>query len=622
MIDAKDREALIAVCDGDEFDAARAFIFEFIERNKETVAVELGWRHAQKMAKRIRLPKYRLSLLSTFTLGPMASSLSLRFFIGGRDLAVQFIPYGQWQSALAEKGVIDEFAPDAVAVFFHAEDVLSTLSRKHLAGAADLVSETSVFLTGLDSAIRAFRHRGKVPLVVNTLAFMERGFERFFDWNMREGRQNALDLVNEKLAALCRSSTNTYVFDYAGLVADVGRSRWYDHRQDLNVRLPLTPLAQSSLAREFADFIFAMQRPRKKVLVVDLDNTIWGGVVGEDLPDGLAIGSTYPGNAFTEFQDLLLNLRSSGVLLAIASKNDEKDAKEVFDKRRADMVLKWEDFSAHQVHWGDKPLSLDAIAADLNLGIDSLVFADDSPVECDLMRSYRRDVSVIDLGADPAEFTRRVVKSGAFDAICLTAEDSKRAELYSTEVSRKSLAAEVHDKGEYLKQLQMKLSITAPSGGEIERVVQLINKTNQFNLTTQRYQASDVLEMIGSNKKLLLVSRLQDRFGSHGLIGAHILSFDDAQCMIDTFLMSCRVLGRKVEDAVLAQLEYEARDRAARTFIGIYRQTSKNTMVKDFYSDRGFVPVAGKPGHFERNLENVAPMAIPACIEVLGRAES
>lgn len=608
------RDALKAALEICNFDGARDALGRFLdERNNSVASTEFAWRTVAAAGQRLGMIPLKIVLASSFTLEPVAPFLGTSLFSNKRLLSYLPVPYTRWHSALSTKSDIDDFDPDVVFLLLHTEDVLPKLSAEHLVDPDGLAEEKAAFLETLKSAALAFRGRSNTPLVVNTLTFMQRGVERYFDWGSGVSRQQILDEVNRELATMASTIPNTRIYDYAGIVSDVGRNQWYDRRGDAMRRTAIAPGALPIMAKDLARFVGAMVNPRKKGLVVDLDNTLWGGIVGENGPGGILIGGDYPGNAYQQFQHMLRNLRASGVVLAIASKNNEEDVREAFTTRAADMAVADEDFSAKQIHWGEKPLSIRAIAEELGIGSDSLVFIDDSPIECGLVNKFAPEVATILMDGDPSGFSEKVLGTGYFDAVALTSEDRQRAHFYRSEAARRELKSEL-DKDQYLASLSIGLQIHPPTTQELERVVQLVNKTNQFNLTTQRYSRSDVLGLMHSREHDVYVGKLQDRFGSYGLICVCILEQRSDECVIDTLLMSCRILGRGAENAILAHMEKRARDRGVKRLVGRYLPTPKNRMVKDFYAEQGFTRVNDEL--FLRDLAQTAPMAYPSFIHI------
>lgn len=599
-----DRDAVQRHCAGDDLAAARQTLREFLAENFGSAA-SFAAREAMAMAERLDLPEFRVVMLSSFTIDPLEPNLQVSEFLSGRRLAFDSIPYEQWQGALAAPGPIDDAAPDVIVLLRHLEDAAPLLAHRHLAAnAEDLVRESEGVIGAIAEALSAYRRRSAVPVILATFIAASRGIERHFDRRVEPSRQGAIDVLNAHLAEIAREVPNVYVFDYAGIVCDIGRLNWFDQIKAHQVKASVASRALPTLARELSSLFAAFRGPRRKLLAVDLDNSLWGGIVGEDGPDGIAVSGDYPGNAFADFQAFLVNLRASGVALAAVSKNNIEDVKEAF-RAHPHMPLRWDDFTAHRIDWNDKSANLRSIAEEMNIGLDSVVFADDSPLECDLVRRYLPEVAVVHLAGPPTLFADQILAPGYFDALALTDEDRRRAESYAAEKSRVRQASSTNVQS-FLAELQLVLTLRPPRDGEIERVVQLFGKTNQFNLTTKRYDVAAVSALRADPATCLTVALLNDRYGDYGLIGV-VATIDtaDGTRTIDSFLMSCRALGRGVEESLLADVEAVARADGVSRLVGCYRATRKNAMVADFYPAHGFATTE-REGEFEKNLRATA----------------
>ncbi len=325
------------------------------------------------------------------------------------------------------------------------------------------------------------------------------------------------------------------------------------------------------------------------MLVLDLDNTLWGGVIGDDGVNGIALGKGHPaGEAYCAMQCYALRLKERGVILAVCSKNDEVNALAPFQEH-VDMVLKRSDIACFVANWNDKASNLRQIASQLNIGTDALAFVDDSPFERNLIRQEMPEVMVPELPQDPAFYVECIAQSGYFEALSITAEDRERAGQYRANLVRESLRANATDLEGYLDSLAMEMVWRRFDYAGLQRVVQLINKTNQFNLTTKRYSEADIRSLMSDGNLLTWQMRLKDRFGDNGVIAILIArSPGNGDLDLDTWLMSCRVLGRQVEEAALNLVVEDARRLGIRRIIGLYRPTEKNGMVKDMYQRLGF----------------------------------
>jgi FkbH-like protein len=376
--------------------------------------------------------------------------------------------------------------------------------------------------------------------------------------------------------------------DAAALAETVGLANWHDAVQWNLAKLPFALEYLPLYADHVCRVLGALKGKSRKTLVLDLDNTVWSGVIGDDGLDGIVIGQgDATGEAHLELQSYALALRSRGVVLAVSSKNDDAVARLPFQKH-PDMLLREDHFAVFQANWSDKATNLASIAQELALGVDALTFVDDNPFERNLVRGNVSSVAVPELPSDPALYTRTVAAAGYFEALTLSAEDRKRAEFYQDNARRVALQQQVGNLEEYLASLEMEITFGRFDSVTRSRVTQLINKSNQFNLTTQRYTEAEVAKLESDANAYGIHVRLKDKFGDNGIISVIICLRDEDDWVIDTWLMSCRVLGRRVESAVLRELLQAARSRGIKRLIGRYRPTERNAMVRDHYLKLGF----------------------------------
>jgi FkbH-like protein len=368
-----------------------------------------------------------------------------------------------------------------------------------------------------------------------------------------------------------------------------GLSRWHDPALWHHAKQEVAPTAAPFYGDLVARLVAARSGRASKALVLDLDNTLWGGVVGDDGIDGIVLGQGGAlGEAYAAFQDYARELSRRGVILAVCSKNDEATALEPFD-RHPEMVLRRDDIAAFVANWSDKPTNLRAIADELNIGIDSLVFLDDNPFERNLVRRELPMVAVPEVPDDPTGFAVAIADAGYFEALAVTDEDRERTSQYQGNRARAALRASVTDLPSYLRSLEMRLLWRRFDRIGLQRIVQLINRSNQFNLTTRRYSEDQILAVMDDRTAFGLQLRLIDRFGDNGIIAIVIGRLQgETDVVIDTWLMSCRVLGRQVEETTLNLIAAEARRLGARRLVGEYMPTKKNGMVREHYAKLGF----------------------------------
>ena len=400
------------------------------------------------------------------------------------------------------------------------------------------------------------------------------------DWNFKKAVNLALGTKAPNYVHICDLEFLAY---RCGGLAAKDEKAWFESKQ------VCSPALQFLLAQEIAHIAAHLRSAPKKVLVLDLDNTLWGGVVGDDGLEGIEIGDTSPrGEAFKAFQRYIASLTERGVLLAVSSKNDPEKALEPF-RKHPEMVLREEHFVSFKANWEPKSDNLRAIAAELNLGLDSFVFVDDNPAEIEIVRQFVPEVTTISLSDDPSEYVKQLQESRLFERLNITGEDLARTGQYHEEARRNILLSASTNMESYLQSLDMQGSLKRFHSLDLPRIAQLINKSNQFNLTTRRRSEAELAAMIDDPNYTGFSVRLRDRFGDYGLIAVVICrTAQDNILEIDTWLMSCRVLKRQVEEVTLNEIVRIARERGANRIRGFYFPTAKNGMVRGHYPSFGF----------------------------------
>jgi FkbH-like protein len=399
-----------------------------------------------------------------------------------------------------------------------------------------------------------------------------------------------IEALNRRLADWAAEG-GVVLLDIARLAGNVGLEHWDDPRLWHAAKLSFAPQMIPVYADVVARTIASVRGKARKCLVLDLDNTLWGGVIGDDGVGGIKLGNgSADGEAFLAIQRMALELRARGVVLAVCSKNEDDAARLPF-REHPDMLLREDHIAVFQANWVDKASNLKAIAQTLNIGVDALVFLDDNPAERMQVRSELPFVAVPELPDDPAYYPRTLAAAGYFEAVAFSKEDRERAGYYQANAERAAAMSQSGDLGDYLTSLDMVCTIGPVDAVTRPRASQLINKSNQFNLTTRRYSEAEVAAVEADPSRHIIQVRLVDRFGDNGIIAVIIADKGAERWEIDTWLMSCRVLGRRVEEACLAHLVGAASAHGAREIIGRYAPSAKNRMVADHYQKLGFSPV-------------------------------
>jgi FkbH-like protein len=576
-------------------DAARAAraLSELWRREPAPAAAAFVVSRFETLRAFLPLTPCRVALARSFTLEPVVPLLRAAAFAAGLDLTVHLGDFNAYaQEMLDESSALYRFAPEVVILAVQTRDAAPELWLNH----ADLTPEaceTAIqrVLSQFRDCLRAFRSRSQAHLIVHSLELPLAPARGVLDNQAEPSQSEAIRRVNRELRSLVREFKAAYLLDYDALVARHGRARWHDERKWLTARLPIAAAHLIDLANEWLRFLHPLLGKTAKALVVDLDNTLWGGVIGEDGMEGIQVGPEHPGAAYQALQRAMLDLYRRGILLAICSKNNYDDAMEVL-RHHPGMLLREQHFACLRIDWNDKAQNLREIAAELNIGTDALAFFDDNPVERERVRAELPEVAVIELPRDPLEYAQTLRDCPLFERLSLSEEDFQRGGYYAGQRQRTQLEQSLTTREDFYRALDQEAEIAPVAPATLARVAQLTQKTNQFNLTTRRYTEQQIAAMASRSDWRVLSIRVRDRFGDNGLVGVAITHDSGEVCEIDAFLLSCRVIGRTVESAFLAHLAETARARGIRTLQGWFLPTKKNTPARDFYPQHGFQPAA------------------------------
>jgi FkbH-like protein len=489
------------------------------------------------------------------------------------------------QEALSPTSAVSAAGVDAVVLALDYRGVPLQCEVGREQAADDAAGRAFAYIEQVCEGLR--RHSGAVP-IVQTLAPPPEALFGALDRIVPGSPFDLVQRLNRRLAATFTGAEGL-LLDVARLAETVGTANWFDPALWNLAKAPFAldwlPLYAEHLCR----LLVAIKGKSRKCLILDLDNTLWGGVIGDDGLDGIVLAQgDAVGEAFLSLQSYALALRERGIALAISSKNEDAVARRVF-REHPEMLIREDHVAVFQANWQDKATNIASIAAELSLGLDAIVFVDDNPVERERVRQALPAVAVPELPDDPALYARTLAAAGYFEAIAFSEEDRKRAGFYQENARRAALLAQADGLDAYLQSLDMQIDFRPFDGVNRARVAQLINKSNQFNLTTRRYTEAEVAALEADPDVFALQVRLTDVFGDNGMISVVICRPDSAaRWEVDTWLMSCRVLGRKVEDMVLREIVREARARGVGEIVGVYRPTERNGMVRDHYVKLGF----------------------------------
>lgn len=507
-------------------------------------------------------PKMIIGLAGSFTVDPLAKHIGL-------EAEYLVAPYNQITQLSFNPAALLGDAPDVLVVIWRLEDIG--------------FSELDNFI----QTIKNLRESFKGTLIVSNCPYPSTA--EFNTYDLQQPQSGVLNYAQalDKFTSSISKIDNINILNLAGLMSDYGVANAHDIRKWYLYKQPYAEKFWEVIGVQVTRIINAQTIASKKCIVLDCDNTLWGGIIGEDGIGGIELGQDFPGSAFKDFQKHALHLRSKGLFLAIASKNDETAVFDVFDNHDA-MILKREHISSWQVHWNSKADSIQAIADDLNIGLDAIVFVDDNPKEIAEVESRLPDVTCLIVPEEIAELPRLLVNTGLFDIADLTEEDAKRADMMASESKRKS-ASTAMTQEEFIQSLELKIKIFEVLPQHLGRITQLINKTNQFNVTTKRRTADEVKALSENSDILLMGMDIADRFGEYGLVGVAIAQKQNkTEWFIDSLMMSCRVLGRGAETSLIAKLAEAVSVKGGEVLIGEYIPTPKNSLVEHLYKDHGF----------------------------------
>ena len=532
------------------------------------------------------LTPFRLAVLSNSTIDLIVPALVASAARHGIALEVVQPSYDQVaQEALTPDSKVNSSKPDAVLFALDYRGLPLKLSLGDPESAAATVQGAIGYLQALSNGIKASTN---AVCIFQSFAPPAESLFGSLDRTLPGTMRSLIDGINRELAEFV-SGSGDVLLDVAALAETVGLSDWHDpqlwNMAKFSFSDQLIPLYADHVARVVA----AIRGKSGKVLILHLDNTVWGGVIGDDGLDGIQIAQgDARGEAHLAVQRLALDLRQRGIVLAVSSKNTDEVARAPFEKH-PEMLLKLDHIAVFQANWNDKATNIQAIAEELSLGLDAMVFLDDNPVERGLVRKLLPQVAVPELPEEPAYYARTLAAGGYFEAVAFASEDLKRAGFYQDNARRASLQKQVGGVDAYLTSLEMTITFQPFDATGRARIVQLINKSNQYNLTTRRYTDPEVTEAENDASVFTLQVRLADIFGDNGMISVVICRPGEAgEWEIDTWLMSCRVLGRKVEHMVLREILGHARVAGIHKLMGVYRPTERNKLVVDHYAKLGF----------------------------------
>ena len=559
--------------------------------------------------------KIKIALLSSFTTQGLKETLAVKCAALGIGAEFYTASYNSYQRELldAQSGLAD-FQPNLTFLildirsifkdFFFFPYRLGEQERKECCNRAinEIFNLTNVFLKNYSGKLIL----ANLPLpVYSPLGIIEEKTP----FSLKDMAQ----MFNSGLKKEFLPTERLFIYDFNGFVSYFGGKNIFDYKlyflADVQVNFSHLP----ALAEELMGFVKAEAGLAKKCLVLDLDNTLWGGIVGEDSFENIKLGPESPSNVFWEFQKYILALNQRGIILAVNSKNNPEDALRVI-REHPYMVLREEHFACLKINWQDKATNLKEIANELNIGLDSLVFIDDDPLNRQLVKERLPEVLVVDLPDDPSYFTQTLKELNEFNVFQITEEDYHRGRMYTQDRQRKEFEVKSGDFDEFLAKLNLKVEIKKADAFTVPRISQLTLKTNQFNLTTRRYQEEEIRRFAGLEDYLVFSVKVEDKFGDSGIVGVAIIKKMAEGWLIDNFLLSCRIIGRNIEKAMLYHIIDLVKKDGAQRVVGEYIATAKNAPCSKMYEENGFDKAKDGLFVFETNKSFLCPEYIEMII--------
>ncbi len=549
-------------------------------------------KHLQKLESPEHV--FRLGIIHTYTSDLLDPWLNFHAAIQGLALHTYHAPYGMNIMESQAGSGLSAYKPDLTLFLLTREDLHPELSKPIIEfnhEQQDRILEEVVIR--LVEILAKFRANVPGQMVLTVLPRILPAALGLYDAQADCSESVWWSALKKTIASrFANTLESSMLLDLDQMLVELGRPQFFDLRFWYTSRFPFTSQAANELARRVLSLAAVSKYPKAKVIALDADNTLWGGIIGEDGINGIALGPEYPGNTYVDFQRRILDFQKRGFILVICSKNNPEDVQDVL-ANHPHQVLREHHFAAQRINWLPKHENLTSLSEELNLGIDSFVFIDDSDHECAIVRSQLPQVQVIQIPAKPIDLPACLEQISRLEILSLTEEDLQKTQLYAQEHQRQNFKQNMgisgDDISDYLASLKMKMSISLNSKEHISRLTQLTQKTNQFNLTSRRYTEQQMLQFIESDAWTVCAFSLADIFGDSGIVGLalfHHLNCSETE--IDTFLMSCRVIGRQAESAFLNSILDRLASNGVTSVNAYYLQTSKNGLVASFYKDHGF----------------------------------
>ena len=534
--------------------------------------------------------KIRIALLSSYTINGLKEIIHVKCAEHGISASIYEGPYNQYsQEILNVNSNFYKFKPDMVFLIIDSRNIFEELYHfpysKPINQKKSFVTEK---ISEINYLVDFFTKQCDSTMILSNLNISTDSSSSISEQKLDYSLCDMIQEFNSILNLNYKNSEHVAILDFNSFVSKHGEDNIFDPRQyffgDIRISMNFLPY----YGEEIMKFVISFLGLTKKCLILDLDNTLWGGIVGEDGFNGIKLGPEPPGNAFIEFQKTILSLHQRGIILAINSKNNFDDAMQII-KEHPYMILNENHFSSIRINWNDKVSNIKQIVEELNIGLDSIVFLDDDKVNQEFVKAMLPDVFVPELPEDPSMYSKYLQNLIQFSTLKITNEDKQRGKMYTEQKIRNELKVSSPDLATFLKKLNLKISIKKVDAFSLPRVSQLILKTNQFNLTTKRYQESEINLMINDPNFFIGYVNVRDKFGDNGITGVFIIKKESKKIwIIDTFLLSCRVMGRDIEKGMFVYIVNEAKKQNIDQIKSKFIPTQKNKPIEDFLPNCNF----------------------------------
>jgi len=533
--------------------------------------------------------KIRIAFVGSFTLNGFEETIQVQCNDEKINCITYNSPYNQFnQEILDENSNLYKFKPDIIFLLIDNRTILeNSFYFSNINSENEKKKYTDEKFNEINNLIKTFTKKSHSKIIITNFVIPTYTPLGIYESKIEYGIKEIIFELNKKLKELSRNMDSCYVYDFNSFVTKFGEKNILDYKKmnygDIKINFDVIPY----LIYEFLGYVKPILGLNKKCIVLDLDNTLWGNIIGEDGFEGIKLGPYPEGRSFVEFQKVIKSLSENGIILAINSKNNQKDAMKAINEH-PHMILREKDFSCIKINWNDKISNMIEISNELNIGLDSIVFFDDDPVNRELLRMSMPEINTVELPKDPSTYAQILRNLNDFNTLKITKDDIHRKIMYKQEQNRQKLESSTENLNEYLKKLDIKIKIKLNDKFSISRISQLILKTNQFNLTTKRYQEEQIKEFVKDETMIVGCSEIEDKFGENGITNVFIIKTKPNEWIIDTFLLSCRIMGRGIEEGIIGKILEIAKNKGIEKITATFIPTEKNKPAENFLKNYGF----------------------------------